>query len=116
MDQEPKLPTPMIEPQKVAEAILKAAVKPERDIKVGAMSKLNTMTAKVAPGLGDKMSAKQADRQQYQEAPRNPEGTLYQAGEKAGSSGQTHGSGGVEKEGDLEKAGARGGANARTAK
>jgi short-subunit dehydrogenase len=116
MDQEPKLPTPMIEPQKVAEAILKAAVKPERDVKVGAMSKLNTMTAKIAPGLGDKMSAKQADRQQYQEAPRNPEGTLYQAGEKIGGSGQTHGSGGVEKESDLEKAGAHGGANARMAK
>jgi short-subunit dehydrogenase len=101
MEQEPKLPTPMIDPQKVAEAILEAAVKPQRDVKVGAMSKLNTMTAKLAPSLGDKMSAQQADRQQYQEAPRAPEGTLYEPGE----SGQTHGSGGVEKEAELEKAG-----------
>jgi len=103
MDQEPKLPTPQIEPQKVAEAILEAAVKPQRDVKVGAVAKLNTMTAKLAPGLGDKMSAKQADRQQYQEPPRDPAGTLY----KPGESGQTHGSGGVEEK-DLEKAGARG--------
>jgi short-subunit dehydrogenase len=103
MDQEPKLPTPQIEPQKVAEAILEAAVKPQRDVKVGAVAKLNTLTAKLAPGLGDKMSAKQADRQQYQELPRDPAGTLY----KPGESGQTHGSGGVE-EGDLEKAGTRG--------
>lgn len=102
MDQEPKLPTPMIEPQKVAEAILKAAVKHERDVKVGAGAVLNTTLGKIAPGLGDKASAKQADRQQYQEPPRDPEGTLY----KPGESGRTHGSGGVEEE-DLEEVGAR---------
>ena len=105
MDEEPKLPTPQIEPEKVAEAILKAAVKHERDVKVGAGAVLNTTLGKIAPGLGDKMAAKQADRQQYHEPPRNPEGTLYKAGEE----GRTHGSGGVEKEGDLEKAGNRGG-------
>ncbi|MEA2603480.1 MAG: hypothetical protein QOF89_4472 [Acidobacteriota bacterium] len=105
MDQEPKLPTPMIDPEDVAEAILKAAAKPERDVKVGSMSKLNTTVAKVAPGLGDKMSALQADRQQYDELPRHPEGTLY----KPGESGQTHGSGPAEEhEGVLEEAGSRG--------
>ena len=101
MDQEPKLPTPMIDPQKVADAILKAATKPERDVKVGSMSKLNTTVAKVAPGLGDKMSAKQADRQQKDEPPRHPEGTLYRPGE----AGRTHGSG--EHEEVLEEAGSR---------
>jgi short-subunit dehydrogenase len=106
MAEEPKLPTPRIDPEKVAEAILKAAVKHERDVKVGGGAVLNTTLGKIAPSLGDKASAMQADRQQYHEPPRNPEGTLYQAGE----SGQTHGSGGVEKEGDLEKAGARAGA------
>ncbi|HEX3556157.1 MAG TPA: SDR family oxidoreductase [Thermoanaerobaculia bacterium] len=105
MDQEPKLPTPMIEPQKVADAILKAATKPERDVKVGTMSKLNTTVAKVAPGLGDKMSAKQADRQQKPEPPRDPEGTLYKPGEE----GRIHGSG--EHEEVLEEAGARGGSS-----
>ncbi|HYG63825.1 MAG TPA: SDR family oxidoreductase [Thermoanaerobaculia bacterium] len=89
MDQEPKLPTPMIEPEKVAQAILDAAVKPERYVRVGAMSKLNTTVAKIAPGLGDKLSSKQADRQQYNEPPRDPEGTLYKPGEE----GRIHGEG-----------------------
>ena len=89
MDQEPKLPDPMIQPEQVAEAILKAAVEGGRDVKVGAMSVLNTTMAKLAPSLGDKMSAKQADRQQKPEAPRNPEGSLYEAGD----TGRVHGEG-----------------------
>jgi len=72
MDKQAKLPTPQIMPEKVAEAILHAAEHPERDVKVGAMSKLNTAVAKVVPGLGDKMSAKQADRQQEDRPPENP--------------------------------------------
>jgi short-subunit dehydrogenase len=87
MDQEPKLPTPMIDPEKVAEAILGAATKATRDVKVGMMAKLNTTVSKVAPSLGDKMAAMQADRQQHDEAPRHPEGTLYEAGE----AGRVHG-------------------------
>src|SRR4051794_3094977 len=35
MNREADLPTPMIDPQKVADAILDAAVKPTRDVKVG---------------------------------------------------------------------------------
>lgn len=89
MDQEPKLPTPMIEPEKVAEAILDAAVKPQRYVKVGAMSKLNTTMAKAAPALGDKLVAKQAGRQQYDEPPRDPQGTLH----KPGEAGRIHGEG-----------------------
>ncbi|HEY0709158.1 MAG TPA: SDR family oxidoreductase [Polyangia bacterium] len=87
MDREPKLPDPQIDPEDVAEAILKAAAKPMRDVKVGVMSKVNTAVAKLAPGLGDKMSAKQAGRQQRQEPPENPEGALYQPG----GTGQIHG-------------------------
>jgi short-subunit dehydrogenase len=87
MDQEPKLPTPMIEPEKVAEAILGAATKPERDIKVGSMSKVNVAVSKIAPSLGDKVSAKQANRQQYDQRPQHPEGTLYTPGE----TGRIHG-------------------------
>ncbi len=108
MDEEPKLPTPQIDPQQVADAILKAAVKPERDVKVGAGAVLNTTISKLAPGLGDKLSAKQVDRQQYQEPPRDPQGTLY----KAGESGRTHGAGGVE---DKELKKAQEGAQARPA-
>jgi short-subunit dehydrogenase len=97
MDQEPKLPTPLDNPEDVAKAILHAAVKPMRSKKVGAMSKINTATAKIAPSLGDKVAAKQADRQQYEEQPRHPEGTLDRAGELVGVAGHVHGTGGQEK-------------------
>jgi short-subunit dehydrogenase len=93
MDREPKLPTPQIDPEHVAKAILKAAVEGGRDIKVGAVAKLNTMTAKLAPSLGDKLSAKQAQRQQHDEPPRDPEGTLF----KPGRSGRVHGESGAAR-------------------
>lgn len=98
MDKEPKLPEPLDDPQDVAEAILNAAVKPTRSKKVGAMSKINTATAKLAPKLGDKMAATYETRQQYEESPRHPEGTLDRAGELIGAAGQVHGSGGKEPE------------------
>lgn len=80
MDQEPKLPSPQIDPHQVARAILDAACTHRRDVKVGAQATLNTVVAKVAPKLGDKMAAKYVHRQQYDEGPRNPEGTLYEPG------------------------------------
>jgi short-subunit dehydrogenase len=95
MSEEPRLPTPRIDPRQVAEAILYAAVKPTRDVKVGAMARINTFVAKMLPSLSDKMVAKQVDRQHYDEPPRYPDGTLYRAGEGAGASGRTHGSGGI---------------------
>ena len=80
MDREPKLPTPQIDPRKVADAILNAGTKPVRDVKVGLMSKINTTMAKIAPALGEKIAAKQADRQQYDQPPsRDPEGGLWHA-------------------------------------
>ncbi len=87
MELEPKLPTPMIRPEQVADAILEAAVEGGRDIKVGAMSKMNTLTSKLAPSLADRMSAKQADRQQRDTPERDPQGALYRASED----GRTHG-------------------------
>ena len=98
-DKEAKLPTPQIEPQQVADAILDAAVNPTRAKKVGAMAKLNTAAAKYTPGLGDKMAAKQVDRQHYDEPPRNPDGALHDSSENATRvAGQTHGTGGREPE------------------
>jgi short-subunit dehydrogenase len=94
MDQEPKLPDPLDNPDDVAKAILKAAVKPTRSKKVGALSKINTTTAKLMPKLGDKLSAKQAHRQQYDESPREPEGTLNRSSEEAGLAGHIRGTGG----------------------
>jgi short-subunit dehydrogenase len=90
MDREPKLPTPQVEAGDVAKAILKAAQHPQRDVRVGAMAVPDTIASKVAPTLADAMSAKQVGRQQYDEPPRNPSGTLYTAGE----GGRTKGSGG----------------------
>ena len=91
LPKEPQLPTPRILPEDVAKAILRAATHPTRDKKVGAMAKLSTAVTKVAPGLGDKLSAKQAGRQITDEPPRHPEGTLYHASEDNGLAGRTRG-------------------------
>lgn len=87
MDREPKLPTPMIDPHQVAETILETATQGGRDVRVGTMSVLNTTAYKLTPGLADKFSAKQADRQQEDFAPVDPEGALY----KPSHSGRIHG-------------------------
>ena len=92
MDREPKLPSPRIDPYKVAAAILEAATESTREVKVGAMAKINTAMHKSMPSLAQKMEGRQAQRQQYQEQPRNPQGALYEAG----GGGRVYGSGGVE--------------------
>jgi short-subunit dehydrogenase len=97
---EPKLPTPTIDPEDVADAILDAAVDPTRSTKVGTTAKLNTLTAKFAPSLGDKMAAKQYDRQHYDEAPRDPDGALYKPSEQTTVAGTARGPGGRVDEGD----------------
>jgi short-subunit dehydrogenase len=81
MDREPKLPPPLIEPEQVAEAILKAATTGGRDIKVGAMAVINTTVSKLMPSLGDKMSAKRGMSQIGDMPPLHPEGTLFKPGE-----------------------------------
>jgi hypothetical protein len=43
------------------------------------------------PAVAEKVAKKYANRQQYDEAPRHPEGALYQPS----GSGHIHGSGGV---------------------
>jgi short-subunit dehydrogenase len=88
MPLEAKLPTPQIDPTKVALAILRAATDGGRDVTVGAMSKMNTFVSKVWPSLADRLSAKQADRQQRQMPPQDADGNLYRPGE----GGRIHGS------------------------
>lgn len=87
--QEPKLPDPQIDPFQVAEAILTAAERGGRDYKVGAMSKMNTLMAKLLPSLADRMSAKRVDQQQEDRPPLAPEGTLY----RPGRAGEVYGDG-----------------------
>jgi short-subunit dehydrogenase len=89
MTREPKLPEPQIDPERVAAAILDAATSHTRDKKVGLMATMNTMTAKLMPGIADKLSAKKVEQQQQDMPPqRDPNGALYQASED----GRTHGS------------------------
>ena len=89
MEREPKLPTPQIDPSDVADAILKAATRPMRDVKVGLVAKVDTKLVSLVPALADKVSALQANRQQYDEPPRDPEGALF----KPGGGGRVHGFG-----------------------
>jgi short-subunit dehydrogenase len=97
-DQEAALPTPMIEPAQVAEAILDAAVKPTRYTRVGGKAVLNTITAKFAPGIADKMAAKETGKLHYDERPRDPDGALHKPSEQTTVAGQTHGPGGRRPE------------------
>lgn len=78
LEHEPKLPSPMIDPNQVAEAILESATSHTRAIKVGTMSKVNTFIAKNAPALGDKLSATMEEKQQHKSPPlRNRDGALF---------------------------------------
>ena len=92
-DQRAKLPTPMIEVEKVADAILDAATKPAMEKKVGAMSTINTNLAKLFPPLFDKLAQGQADRQHYDEPTRDGQGALHRPSEQTGVVGQTAGVG-----------------------
>jgi len=89
--QEGKLPTPMIDPEKVADAILDAAVKPVRYKRVGAVSKVDTAMAKFAPGMADKIAAKQYGRQHGELPAQDPEGILYRPSEQTRVVARTHG-------------------------
>ncbi|HET6395690.1 MAG TPA: SDR family oxidoreductase [Pseudoxanthomonas sp.] len=91
MPQEPKLPEPLIDPFQVADAILHAAVHGGRAYQVGAMSKMNVLTARLLPSLGDRMAARQAGRQQQPRPARDPQGTLH----GPGAAGQVYGEAGA---------------------
>lgn len=69
---------------------------PTRAKTVGTMSLINMTVAKAFPSLGDKMAAKQVDRQHYDEPPRNPGGALHRPSQDTQVAGQTHGTGGRE--------------------
>jgi len=91
MDKQPDLPTPMIDPKDVADAILDAAVSPTRAKKVGMMSKVNTFAAKNMPGIAERMAAKQVKNLQRDEPPQNRDGALHVPSESSGDAGRTHG-------------------------
>lgn len=54
---EPSLPAPVYDPNVVAEAILACAVSPQRDVYVGAASKVFSMLDTLLPGITDRLTA-----------------------------------------------------------
>ena len=57
------------------------------------MAKVNTAVAKFAPDLGEKMAARQYDRQHEESPPRDRQGALFRPSEQTAVVGQTHGVG-----------------------
>lgn len=87
MDFEPRLPAPLIDPHRVAEAILEAAENGGREARVGAMAHVNTMASRLLPAIAERMAAVQAGRQQHDRPPRDPAGILF----TPGGTGQAYG-------------------------
>ncbi|WP_036169400.1 SDR family oxidoreductase [Massilia sp. 9096] len=80
LERQPKLPTPQLDPHQVAAAILKAAVTPTRDMKVGVMASLDVAMEKLAPALADRISVLQMPRQQRDEPAHDAMGALFRPG------------------------------------
>ncbi|GJD49442.1 3-phenylpropionate-dihydrodiol/cinnamic acid-dihydrodiol dehydrogenase [Methylobacterium crusticola] len=77
MDCQPTLPPPIYPPEEVANAILHAAVHPQRDIIVGGGGKLFVMGKEFAPGAYDHLARAIIALQKRPEPPTAPEGALH---------------------------------------
>jgi hypothetical protein len=77
MDREPSLPPPIYPPEEVANAILHAAVHPQRDIFVGGAGKAFVAGKELAPGTYDYLTPAIIALQKRGSAPRNPDGALH---------------------------------------
>jgi short-subunit dehydrogenase len=77
MDREPTLPPPIYPPSEVANAILHAAVHPQRDIFVGGGGKMFVMSKEFAPGAYDELAPVIIGLQKRSDAPRNLTGALH---------------------------------------
>ncbi|KMO36368.1 short-chain dehydrogenase [Methylobacterium variabile] len=77
MDRQPTLPPPIYPPEEVANAILHAAVHPQRDIFVGGGGKLFVMGKEFAPGAYDELAPAIIALQKRSEPPRSPQGALH---------------------------------------
>ena len=87
MDRQPTLPPPIYPPDEVANAILHAAVDPQRDIFVGGGGKMFVMGKEFAPGAYDELAPAIIALQKRPEPPRDPAGALHapvKAGEERG--------------------------------
>ena len=78
MDREPTLPPPIYPPEEVANAILHAAVHPQRDIFVGGGGKMFVKGKEFAPGAYDELAPAIIALQKRAEPPRDPQGALHE--------------------------------------
>lgn len=72
MGAQPIEPPPMYAPKIVAEAILRAAENPTRDVLVGDMAPVQSAMGRFIPGLGDRMVQAQLFEGQMSDRPRQP--------------------------------------------
>lgn len=77
MDHEPSLPPPVYRPEEVANAILHAAVHPQRDVYVGGAGRVLTVLNQIAPSFIDLLTPVVTAFEQRREPPRAPEGALH---------------------------------------
>ncbi len=77
MDREPMLPPPVYPPEEVANAILHAAVHPQRDIVVGGAGKAFTAAKEFSPGAFDLLAPAIIAFQKRTGEPRRPAGALH---------------------------------------
>lgn len=81
MNVEPKLPAPVYAPEAVAHAILHAAAHAKREIDVGGAVPLSRLGGRLSPRLLDRLGTRIISAQRREEElPRDPQGTLYEAG------------------------------------
>lgn len=82
MEKEPTLPPPLHAPELVAEAILKCAVAPQRDVIIGGAGKMFSILGAWIPGLGDKIIGSEAmfAANKRKEPSRDRPDALYEAG------------------------------------
>ena len=81
LDKEATLPPPIYAPELVADAILKCAAAPQRDVFVGGGGRMLSMLGEYFPGLGDKILGATMFSAQTTDAPNQHKGdSLYGAG------------------------------------
>jgi short-subunit dehydrogenase len=77
MESEPEFPPPIYAPEVVAEAILRCAVRPTREVTVGGAGRMITAMGRMAPRLTDLyMESTMFDQQKSDERPHSPD-SLY---------------------------------------
>lgn len=87
MGEAAKLPPPLIDPSRVAQAMLEAAESGGRDVRVGAMASANIATGRLLPRLFDRLAAMRAKTQQADAPAHERSDALYRPSE----SGRIHG-------------------------